>query len=260
MRVGALSNPRRELLAQLRWAAANGLAFVEVSAEPPHAALERTSWRAVGAAARELNLELLVHAAPWLPVTSPSPIIRQAALDELRRTIDAAALLGAPLVTLEFVPWPHWMAERDGYESYRQLLTILCNHSAAQQVQVALENSATNSHQLKYFREICARVPPLRLTLDVAHTNVGTVRPLTRDYCFALADRLEHVHLSDNDGASDGRLPFGAPVAGGIDLLTELRALRSFRYDSRLTLEIQGDVRWLLGARDLLNELWPHAA
>ena len=98
------------------------------------------------------------------------------------------------------------------------------------------------------------------MTLDIAHTNVNTVRPLTRDYGFALADRLTHVHLSDNDGASDGHLPLGAPASGGLDLLHELRALRSFRYDGTMTLQVYGDRRWLLASRDLLLDLWERAA
>jgi len=270
MQIGAMNNPRRNLLEEIRWIAANGFDYVELTADAPGAALERTDWRAVAAALHEARsgtpheargaLGVVVHAAPWLPVMNPSPLVRQAALDELRRTVDAAQILGAPLVTTHFVHWPAWMADADGYEGYRQMYTILCRHGAERGVQIAQENSPNNSHQLKYFREICARVPELRLTLDVAHTNVQTARPLTRDYGFALADRLAHVHLSDNDGASDGHLPLGAPMRGGLDLLHGLRALRSFRYDARITLEVFGATRWLTASRDLLRELWERAA
>jgi sugar phosphate isomerase/epimerase len=260
MRIAKMNNPRRPLLDEIARAAEQGFDALDLTAEPPGAALEQTDWRAVAAAIADAGLDVVLHASPFLPVTNPSPLVRQAALDELRRTVDAAQIVGAPFVTTHFAHWPAWMADADGYESYRQLYTILCRHGEERGIAITMENSPDNHHQLKHFREICARVPQLRMTLDIAHTNVNTVRPLTRDYCFALADRLAHVHLCDNDGTSDGHLPLGAPMRGGLDVLHELRALRSFRYDAIITLEIFGDERWLLASRDLLRDLWEQAA
>jgi sugar phosphate isomerase/epimerase len=121
---------------------------------------------------------------------------------------------------------------------------------------VALENSANNKHQLKYFREIFFRLPGLKLAFDIGHGNINTARSMTRDYGFALADRLVHVHLSDNDGSADDRLPFGAPITGGIALRHELQGLKDFRYDGTITLEIEGDPRWLLAASERVREEW----
>jgi sugar phosphate isomerase/epimerase len=92
------------------------------------------------------------------------------------------------------------------------------------------------------------------LTFDIGHGNIHTARSMTREYLFALADRLCHVHLSDNDGTSDGHLPFGAPRQGSIDLKHELRMLRQFRFDGTLTLEVFGEERWLLASRERLQE------
>src|SRR5690606_29940757 len=103
-------------------------------------------------------------------------------------------------------------------EYYRQMYDILIRHGANQEVAVALENRPDNRHQLKHFREIFHRLPDLKLLFDIGHGNIKTAKSMTRDYLFALSDRLVHVHLSDNAGQEDDHLPIGAPKQGGIDL------------------------------------------
>jgi sugar phosphate isomerase/epimerase len=258
MKIGILTDPTRPLDAELAWAAEHGFDVVDVDMSAPAAALERTDWRAIGATARAHALSLIAHAAAYLPVENPSPLVRQAALDELRRSIDAAKLMGAPLLTTRFRGWPAHLDEQAGYEYTRQLYGILVKHGQEQGVAVALENSADNSHQLKFFREIFQRIPDLKLHLNIGHGHVDTAQSMTRHYLFALADRVVHVHISDNDGSSDARLPFGA-TPEGIDLLRELQALRSFNYDAAITLDMAGDRRWQLACADLLREVWPQA-
>jgi sugar phosphate isomerase/epimerase len=167
-----------------------------------------------------------------------------------------AQILGAPFCTTHFLGWPAFLTEEQGYDFYRQAYAILIQHGADRGVAVTLENSPDNRHQLKYFREIFFRTPGLKLTFDIGHGNVKTARSMTRDYLFALNDRLAHIHLSDNDGTDDDHLPFGAPIHGGINLPHELRGLHDFRYDGTITLEIFGDQRWLLASAERVRELW----
>jgi sugar phosphate isomerase/epimerase len=254
-----MNDPNRDLFVEISWIAQHGFDYIDLTIEAPGAALETTDWSAVRAALADAGLGVVCHAARYFPIHNPSPPIRQAALDELRRCIDVAAHLGAGLCTTHFLGWPSYLPEAAGYELYRQLFQILIRHGETQSVGVALENSSDNRHQLKYFREIFQRLPRLKLLYDIGHGNVQTAKSMTRDYLFALGDRLAHVHLSDNDGTGDDHLPLGAPRRGGINLLHELRSLRSFRYDGAITLEIFGDRRWLLACAELLRETWARA-
>jgi len=254
MQFGIMNNPRARLLDEIVRIGRHRFDFIDLTLEAPGAAPESTDWVDVAQALHDQGLRALIHAAPYLPLNNPSPLVRQATLDELRRCIDIAAQLGAPLCTTHFVGWPSYLSEETGYEYYRQAYQILIQHGAAQGVQVTLENSPDNKHQLKYFREIFSRLSDLKLTFDIGHGNVNTARSMTRDYCFALADRLVHVHLSDNDGTADDHLPFGAPRSGAINLRHELQVLRDFRYEGTVTLEIFGNERWLLASRDLAQE------
>jgi sugar phosphate isomerase/epimerase len=256
MRLGAMNNPRSPLLEEIKWIAAHGFDYIDLTIEAPGAALESTNWQTVRAAIEESGLGVICHTAPYLPINNPSPLIRQAALDELRRSIDAAAILGATLCTTHFLGWPSHLSEAAGYEYYRQMYEILLRHGASQGVAIALENGPENTHQLKYFRQIFHRLPELKLLFDIGHGNIKTAKSLTRDYLFSLSDRLAHVHISDNDGQGDDHLPIGAPMRGGIDLGHELRGLRSFRYDGGITVEVFGDRRWLVASADLIRTKW----
>ena len=260
MKIGAMNDPHRNLVSEIDWIGRNGFDYIDLTIEAPGAAPEATDWTLVRQAISDSGLAVVCHAPPYLPIENPSPLVRKAAMDELRRCIDVAQTVGAPLCTTHFMGWPRHLSEKDGYEYYRQLYTILVKHGAERGVAVAMENMPHNKHQLKHFREVFQRVPNLKLLLDVGHVNVQTARSLTRDYLFALVDRLAHVHLSDNDGERDLHLPPGAPMSGGINLLQELRDLRSFRYDGTITLEVFGDRRWLLASAQLVRETWERAA
>ena len=82
---------------------------------------------------------------------------------------------------------------------------------------------------------------------------------MTREYLFALADRLVHVRISDNDGRCNSYLPLGAVAHGGLDFPRDLQTLRSFRYDGTIALEIGGERRWAKASATYCQEQWVQA-
>lgn len=260
MQLGIVTNPRHSLAQEIAWAADNGFALVDLALEAPAAAPEAVKWGEVKTAVAAHGLAVICRAATYLPLDNPAPLVRQAALDEVRRAIDATAAVGSAVCTVRFCGWPGHLEEAGGYEYYRQLLGVLLKHGAERGVQVALENRPQNEHQLKWFREIFHRLPTLKLVYHVGHGNVGTLQSMTREYLFALADRLVHVRVSDNDGRHNAYLPLGAPGNGGLNLQRDLQTLRSFRYDGTVALEIDGDRRWAKASADLLHTWWAAAA
>lgn len=259
MQLGVMNDPRKEIYQEIHWIASHSFDYIDLTIEAPATATESTDWQAVRDAIQESDLDVICHTAPYIPIENPSPLVRQASLDELRRSIDAAQIVGASLCTMHFKGWPSFLSDDQGYEYYKQMLGILVRHGRERGIAVAMENSPLTRHQHKYFREICHRVPQLKLVYNIGHGNLATSPNMTREYLFSLGDRLVHIHLSDNNGREDQHLPFGAPRSGGIDLLKELRILRSFNYDGTITLEIFGDRRWLLASADLVRERWPQA-
>lgn len=257
MKIGAMNNPQSTLTDEIEWIAQNGFDFIDLALEAPEAALESTKWKEIGSLLKETELAAICRAPTYLPLNNPSPLVRQAAFDELRRAIDAAQIVGATYCTILFAGWPDYFSEKEGYTFTQQMLSLLQKHGQERNIQIALENSPINQHQLKYFREIFHRLPDLRLSYDIGNGNVQTVAPsTTREYLFALSSQLAHVRISDNDGSANSYLPLGAAASGGIDLPRELRTLRSFQYESTITVQVRGDRRWLLGSAELMRELW----
>ena len=256
MQLGMVTNPSNSLANEISWVAGNGFAVIDLTLEAPGASPESIKWSEVKATIADRRLMVIGRAATYLPLENPAPLVRQAALDEARRAIDATAALSGTLCTLRFRGWPRHLDEANGYEYYRQLFGLLLTHGADRDVQIALENRAENAHQLKWFREIFQRLPDLKLAYHMGHANVGTLQSMTRDYLFALAERLVHVRISDNDGRHNAYLPLGAPAEGGIDFPRDLQILHSFRYDKTLSLQIDGDRRWANASAELLREWW----
>lgn len=238
MKIGAMTNPQRDLLEDLRQIAAEGFDYADITLEAPKAEPDQIDVQAVRRLLEELGMGVVCHAAPYLPVHNPSALVRRAALDELRRSLDTAAGLGARLLTTHYVGFPGFWPEATGYELYAQLYRLLCAEAAQRGLLVAMENGHRNAHQLKHFREIFARCPDLTLLLDVGHANIDVPKNQTREYLFSLADRLAHVHLSDNDGTADQHLPLGAPAKGGVSWRRVAADLKSFGYDGTVTLEV----------------------
>lgn len=260
MQLGLVTNPRNSLAKEVTWLADNGFSLIDLALEAPAAAPEAVKWAEVKATLAERGLTVVCRAATYLPLENPAPLVRQAALDEIRRSLDATAAVGSSLCTVRFRGWPGYLDEASGYEYYRQLFGVLLKHGGERGVQIALENRPENEHQLKWFREIFNRLPTLKLAYHLGHGNVGTLQSMTREYLFALADRLAHVRISDNDGRHNAYLPLGVPGEGGLDFRRDLQTLRSFRYDGTIALEIDGDRRWAKASAALFTDWWAAAA
>lgn len=244
MKLGGMTNPQRNLLQEIRQIAADGFDYVDLTIEAPRAEPQQIDVKAVKQLLADCGIGVICHGPPYLPIHNPSSAVRQAALGELRRCIDIAAEIGARLLTTHYMGYPGFWPEEAGYELYAQLYGVLCQEGAERGVLIALENSPHNDHQLKRFREILARCPDLLLLLDIGHANIEVPKNQTREYLFSFADRLAHVHVSDNDGTADQHLPLGAPMRGGVPWQKVIQDLKSFRYDGTVTLEVFASDRW----------------
>ncbi|GGR07184.1 sugar phosphate isomerase/epimerase family protein [Deinococcus ruber] len=95
--------------------------------------------------------------------------------------------------------------------------------------------------------------PHVRMSIDVghAHIQVGRGAPPAAHWLHAAGELLGHVHLQDNDGASDAHL---APGGGTVHWESVLRELRAFSTDPRLIVEVvPGEVRRAMAWVDSLE-------
>lgn len=237
MRCGRMNNPSGHLNKEIALTASLGFSYLELTLEPPKARSDRLR---VGQVRRELQaaeLGVIGHTAFYLPICDPFPVVRQAAVDQLRADLDFFAALGCPLCTI------HAHAGVAGAFSEADRLKLLCESFAALTehgdqvgVTVLLENLkgfTGDPERLKQY--LFDPLPTLGLTLDVAHAGLGVAKNRTPRFLELLADRLRHVHISDNDTITDLHQPLGTCR---LPLKKLVQQVRATGFDAGFTLEV----------------------
>lgn len=260
MKLGAMTDPRREPVTQVTWMARNGFDFVELALEPPASAVEDLSPRALRSALEHTGLDAIVHASRHLPLASRHAAVERAAREELTRALELARALDALLLVVPNVAAPEYCAFGEMQDYYVGLFRELCA-AAGSRPQVAIENSPRNEREVLLFVELFRHVPGVRLALDVGHANLNTLSNVTADFLREpiLGGRLSHVYVSDNDGRCDLHLPLGA-VRGGVDWAHVVGLLRKSAYDGTATLKVfSADPDYMLMSRDKFRAWWEAA-
>lgn len=171
------------------------------------------------------------------------PELRQAALDQLIKALEAAAQLELSFVTIHPGSSPSWFTPRDQslswcLEMLRKLLGIAEQHD----LMLGLENLPprpspnfcfSNLQDLSWILENLDH-PRLWITLDLAHAHL-VERSAPIEFLEQLYPKIKHLHLSDNFGRDDLHLPLGA---GNLDYQALIRSLMERGYAGCLSLEI----------------------
>lgn len=255
MRLGMMNDPRYDVCDEARWAAENGLDFLDLTIEGPGAALEQIHVPALHAVLRETGLGVVGHTAWFLPFASPVARVRQAAVESIVETFDTFAALGARRVNVHIVFSPALFDRSDSVRWNAESFAHLAERAAPYGLQVMVEHPPSPAFSLEDIGAILDGDARLGFHLDVGHANVGNLSLATLLETFGA--RLAHVHLSDNRGRSDDHLPLGV---GNIDWPDTIRLLKQSGYDDTVTLEVFGPDRdyLLLSARKVRG--WWEAA
>ena len=259
MLIGAMNHPAKDVLAEIDWMAAMKLDFIDLTVEPPAGASWRINPRAVRSALDRYGMQVVGHTAYYLPIASAFPLVRKAAVEELRRCIDVFADIGARWMNLHpdrYTP----MHDRafliaQNLESLAELSTYARNMG----VGLMIENLPGDYNNARQLGELLDAMPELGLHLDIGHANLLVPVNTTEEILQAYGSRLRHVHLHDNNGGSaDLHLPLGA---GQIDVRRYVGALKAAGYEGTITLEVfTPDRRHFEYSRDILRAMWDEVA
>lgn len=223
-----------------------GFREIEVCSSPRHLDFHNVDEvRRAGARMHDLGLHPVSFHAPFaerIDITSFSKPVRDAAVHELLRACEAAALLGCTYVVLH--PGP----EREGRPPEAEFIQHM--HHAAESlnliaarccelgVQLLLENMLAHL--------LCGHVRDMMYLLgEISTCNVGTCLDtghahLARELGLViqkLSGHLKLVHINDNRGDWDAHLP---PGEGTIDWPWVIQDLRRNQFFGTLVLELQG--------------------
>lgn len=200
----------------------------------------------------EAGVEVLVH-GPFhnLSLGARDEHIRSYSLDALAASLEAARAFHSPQVVFHTGYLPQFPPKTRArwLDTFSQSLEQLLTRAAELGVRLAMEN--TYEPDLTLFEEIFERfpLPALGMCLDTSHaTCFGRIEPAAWSRRFA--DRICHVHCSDNDGRDDLHLGLGTGVVNFHALLQPLARIGS---SAGVTLEVSAEDAAVL--RDYLAHL-----
>jgi sugar phosphate isomerase/epimerase len=256
MLIGAMNFPGRSVMKEIHRIAEDGFDFLDLTLEPPATWLP--DGREIGRLLGDLGLSAVGHTAWHLPIASPFEEIRSASRDLYRRGLDVFEAAGVTLVNVH----PDQRVPMHSKDQMRKMnaeaIELLARDAAQRGITIMVENLDRNFSGVDDLREVLDHTPELGFHLDVGHANLRLglgERNRTESLLEAFADRLSHVHLSDNRGGeNDLHLPLGA---GAIDWKNVVRLLKKAGWDGTVTLEVFSREReYLLMSRRLWLKWW----
>jgi len=255
MLLGAMNHPMREVVSEIEFFGRAGFDFVDLTLEPSQARPDLLPLRKVQNALKEWNLGVIGHTAYYLPLASPFPELRAAALAEMERSLEVFARLGATRMNVH--PSAHAPLHKYSFltEHNIEALHRITARGKELGVQIMVENIPTGFNRAEELNPLFEAIPDLGLHLDVAHANLRVPHNITEELMERFSTRVMHVHLSDNRGGTeDLHLPLGA---GSIDWGWIVRTLKRYGYDNTFTLEVfSPDRDYLLISRDKFRQWW----
>src|SRR5689334_18498668 len=189
MMIGAMNHPERNVLQEIAWMADAGMAFIDLTLEPPAAPSWDVDVRAIRAALNRFSMEVVGHTAWYLPMANGIPEIRYAAVTELRRCLQVFGELGAKWMNIHpdrHVPWhPRRFVIERNLESLRDLLPDTEKYG----VGLMIENLPGEYNSAAQLGELLDPVPELGLHLDIGHANLQVPNNTTREILAAHGHR-----------------------------------------------------------------------
>ena len=220
-----------------------GTSYIEI-VDDGTAELDKKRVAILKEAAKSYSLEYSLH-APFadINIASPSKTMLCASIKRLKESMAYANALdakvwvfhpGAKTGISQFYPGADW---KQNNESIRELYRVAEEYG----VNIALENLPAKYYFfmskpedfLRFYRETNL---PIGIVMDVGHAHLeGQIEPFFN----MLADKIVHIHASDNNGLDDQHLGIGE---GKIDYNWFQQTLKKMGYDKSVIIESMTNV------------------
>ena len=217
-----------------------GFGFVELNMNLPQ--YQQWDMPLLQSVADRYQVYFTIHLDEKLDLCDFNPLVAQAYLDTLLKTISFARKLHIPVLNMHLSEGVYFTLPGKKaylYEMYREHFLgrlaeaiARCEEAAEGAVSICLENTGNfNKPFLQEALELFLQSPLFGLTFDIGHNH--SAGDVDRPFFLAHKDRLHHFHIHDAIGGKN-HLPLGT---GEIDLLWHL-ALAAER-DCRAVLEVK---------------------
>ena len=217
-----------------------GFGFVELNMNLPQ--YQQWDMPLLQSVADRYQVYFTIHLDEKLDLCDFNPLVAQAYLDTLLKTISFARKLHIPVLNMHLSEGVYFTLPGKKaylYEMYREHFLgrlaeaiARCEEAAEGAVSICLENTGnSNKPFLQEALELFLQSPLFGLTFDIGHNH--SAGDVDRPFFLAHKERLHHFHIHDAIGGKN-HLPLGT---GEIDLLWHL-ALAAER-DCRAVLEVK---------------------
>lgn len=251
MRLGAMNNPEKDVLKEIKTIGEMGFDFLEIAIEGPGAYPEMLMEKKADVldALSSYDLDLIAHLPWFFEIGHPYELVRDAYMKETAKVLEAAAALGAETLGLHInVPKGRFPDKLKGNIT---ALKEVKKRADDLGVGLCVENYDLGTFDLEEFRRILES--GVDFLWDIGHANMGLANEEDVLSFLKFKDKLAHVHAHDNDGKDDQHLPIGA---GRIDWKVVIKELKRV-YDGTITLEIHSQDRdYLQISREKFLRLW----
>jgi sugar phosphate isomerase/epimerase len=220
-----------------------GTRYIEILDDGTHE-LDKKRVVTLKEAAKSYSLEYSVH-APFadINIASPSKNMLNASMKRLKQSMVYTNMLDAKLWVFhpgaktgigQFYPGADW---KQNNESIQELYDKAEEYG----INIALENLPAKYYFfmskpdefLRFYRETNL---PIGIVMDVGHAHLeGQIEPFFN----MLADKIVHIHASDNNGLDDQHLGIGE---GKIDYNWFQQTLKKMGYDKSVIIESMTNV------------------
>lgn len=253
MIIGAMNNPKKDIVSEIYAIGEMGFDFLELTVEPPAAEAEQLKKRKkeILDALSSYNFGVLSHYAWYLSVAHPYHSIQKAIISEFKKSFEAASLFGAKKATIHTEFMPPSVQEKT-LQVARTIETIkeLSKEAENLGMELLVENYGPSSFSIEDFEKLFSQLD-VGMTLDIGHATAYDSGPEV--YIAKFKRKIKHIHMHDNDKRADLHLPL---FAGKIDFKKLVSKLKEF-YNDTITLEVHSpDTDYLKLSREKLEILW----
>ena len=261
MLYGAMNFPVRPVLDELEVLSGLGFDYLELAMDPPqaHYSVIRKKKVELRKALDRHTMDVVCHLPTFVSTADLTDRLRETSLAEVLDSLETAA----ELKPLKVVLHPSTVRGLSVFAMERVMvylfksLELVVEKADHLGLSLCIENMFPQHYSLvnpEDFVEVFERFPTLRLTLDMGHGQIESAGgKRTIEFIERFADRIYHVHASDNLGKADDHLPIGAGV---IDFQELVKALKKSGYDETVTLEVfSRDRDYLRLSRDKFAEM-----
>jgi sugar phosphate isomerase/epimerase len=265
MLFGAMNFPIRPLLEEIDAISSLGFDYLELTMDPPEAHHEtiRENKEALLNALGVRHMSLVCHLPTFVNTADLTAGLRAASLKEILQSLEMAAEIQPSKVVLHpgyFTGLSSLVLEQVQGYALRSLEKIV--HTADRLgLCLCIENmfpKIGGYTKPEDFVALFKAFPSLKMTLDIGHANLGSkASKKALGFIEQFADRIDHLHASDNFGNRDDHLPIGT---GTVEFLKIIEALKRIGYDATVTFEVfSRDRDYLRISREKFIVMWDAA-